>query len=65
MHADLFDHVTVKRMALQPGDIVVLKPERPLSNEQGEELRATAKMRFPDHEVIVLNGIDLEIRRNA
>lgn len=54
----------VKRLALRPGDVLVVRSSRPLTWEQMDDARALLQRNFPDHEVIVLGqGIDLEVMR--
>jgi hypothetical protein len=61
---DVFEHVPVRRMSLQPGDIVVLRFDDPrLDVDRVEEFRRAAQERFPGHEILLLNGCDLEVRR--
>lgn len=41
---------------LQHDDILVLHAEQVMSNKQVEDIAARAKERFPDQEVIVIDG---------
>lgn len=46
----------VKRLALNPGDIVVVSTDDEMSVEAAQRLRAQIQQKVPLHEVIVLAG---------
>jgi hypothetical protein len=51
-----FESANVLR--LQPGDIVVLRVHRELSDRDHAAFMEHAKVLFPDHKVVVLTGDD-------
>lgn len=55
---------SAKVLRLQPGDIVVLKFAKSLSEAEHAEVIQRAKALFPDHEVAVFqHGADLQVFR--
>lgn len=54
--AELLDTVEVERLALRPGDILVLKCPQHLTIEEFEEISARFKEMFPDTKCMVLDG---------
>jgi|SwirhisoilCB3_FD_contig_31_16943828_length_463_multi_3_in_0_out_0_2 DNA-binding NarL/FixJ family response regulator len=49
---------SAKVLRLQPGDIVVLRVRRELSDEELPDFTENVKRLFPDHKVVVLTGDD-------
>lgn len=53
---------SVHRMALQPGDTIVLKYNGPIKRELAAHIRLLMEMRFPGHKCLVLEkNIDIEV----
>ena len=52
----------VRRLRLDPGDILVLKAPNVLTAEQCEEIRKQLEGEFPDNRVLVMTAdFDLEV----
>lgn len=62
--AELLDVAEVERLALKPGDVLVLKCPQHLTIEEFEEISARFKEMFPDTKCLVLEGgIDVAVLR--
>ncbi len=63
MLPSLFDEVLdVRRLALRPGDVIVVRTPERLSPEACERIAMQVKARFLAHEVLVLGaGIDIGV----
>ena len=58
--------IEIARLELKPGDKIVLKYPGRLSDQAYENLQASLKPSFPDHEIIVLEeGMDLMTAHDA
>lgn len=56
----------ISKVDLQPGDVVVVKLARALTQAAGDKLAELVQPYFPDHQVLVLSdGIDLEVVRRV
>ena len=56
------DGYDVKRLALHPGDTVVLELEdRHVTAEQADHIREMLRQRFPDNEVLIVAGGQLKV----
>lgn len=52
----------VQRLALKPGDVVVLKTPRLINREQARCLQERAELELPGHKILVLfDGIEIGI----
>lgn len=61
---ELLDVTEVERLALKPGDILVLKCPLQLSLEEFEEISARLKEQFPNTKCMILEGgIDVAVLR--
>jgi len=52
----------VKRLRLEPGDVLILRTKR-LTRDAEERIRRTMAGAFPDHKCVVLEDITLEVTR--
>lgn len=53
-------------LSVEPGDVVVIKSPRMLSQEQSARIIGEAKRVITDNEVVILDGgLDIEILRKA
>lgn len=53
----------VRVLRLQPGDIIVAKLHDEATLAHAEEIRGQLQEKFPDYEVLMLAGLDLEVAR--
>lgn len=53
----------VRLLRLLPGDIIVAKVDENIRPQEAERARERLMRAFPDHEVLVLAGADLEVVR--
>ena len=58
---DAVREVEVRRLALKPGDVIVLGTDRPIDNRTADEMRARATEWFPGHDVRVISGASMAI----
>jgi hypothetical protein len=56
-----FRDFDVQRLQLRPGDKVILRSRRAISDSEAQRIREMALQRFPDHEVIVLTEMDIAV----
>lgn len=55
----------VRRLRLEPGDLVVVSSSTILTGRQLHVLRDQLEERFPDNDVLVLNGCDIAVAKSA
>lgn len=60
---DHFPHVELLR--LEPGDTLVVKIDSTMPREALDQIGITLRERFPDHELIFCNGVDLSVIRRG
>ena len=52
----------LKKVSLKPGDVLVFKTTRNLSQQEMERIKHACSYIFPDHKIIILDpGIDLGV----
>ena len=62
--AELLDVTEVERLALKPGDILVLKCPRNVTDAEFNEISAQFRAQLPDTQVLVLEGgMDIAVLR--
>jgi gentisate 1,2-dioxygenase len=53
--------VDVRRLRLKAGDTIVLTPRIRITRQQAADLRASAQRQWPNHDVVVLDGLDITV----
>lgn len=52
----------LKRVSLNPGEVILVRSQSRLSAFQKDDIRGTLKKAFPDNEIVIVDGnLDLSI----
>jgi hypothetical protein len=58
--------IEVTRIALKPGDVVLVKCKEPVEDEHADRIRELCKQAFPDNQVVVVDDtLELSVVESA
>ena len=49
------------RVHLNPGDVLAVRPEHPISQDRTQQIKAALEDVFPDNQIIITTGLDLAV----
>ena len=64
MNVELAIKGEIEVLRLKPGDVIVAHVEKSITREMADSISHQLKERFPDHEILITNGITLSVQRD-